>query len=68
MNIIEAIKDERLFKPIFKDLFTWQNWFVLLKVFFAIPMDEAEFKTYQQYTGRSDRPKKEFKELQIVET
>ena len=66
MNIVEAIKDERFFRPIFKDLATWQNWLVLLKAYFGLEMTPDEFAVYQKYTGRPDVPKKEFGELWIA--
>ena len=42
MNIIEAINNAKLFKPIFKDLKTWRSWLVLLKALFALQMDAKE--------------------------
>ena len=66
MNIGQALHDDRLFKPIFKDLSTWQNWIVLLKAFFALEMTGEEFAAYQKFTSRSDRPKKAFKEGWII--
>jgi hypothetical protein len=66
VNIVEAIKDERFFRPIFKDLATWQNWIVLLKAYFGLEMTPDEFAVYQKYTGRPDVPKKEFGELWIA--
>jgi hypothetical protein len=66
MNIVEAIKDDRFFRPVFKDLNTWGNWLVLLKAFFAIEMTKEELEVYFKYTGRSDVPQKEFKELWCI--
>jgi len=63
MNIIEAIHNEKLFRPIFRDLETWRSWIVLLKALFALPMDALEFELYQKCTGRQKLPEKEFKEL-----
>jgi hypothetical protein len=66
VNIVEAIKDDRFFRPVFKDLTTWQNWLVLLKAYFGLEMTPDEFAVYQKYTGRSDVPKKEFGEIWIA--
>ena len=44
MNIVEAIKDDRFFRPVFKDLDTWKAWIVLLKALFAIEMTKEEFE------------------------
>lgn len=56
MNIIEAIEDENLFKPIFGDLITWQSWLVVLKALFALEMSPNEMEIYSQLTGRTTAP------------
>ena len=66
MDIIESIQNKELFRPIFKDLNIWANWLVLLKAFFGLEMIPEEFEIYQKYTGRSDKPQKEFKEGWII--
>jgi hypothetical protein len=38
INIIQAINDPHLFRPLFKDLATWQAWQVFLKALFALPL------------------------------
>jgi hypothetical protein len=52
MNIITAIHDKHLFKPLFRDLKTWSSWIVFLKALFALPMTGEELALYQQCTGR----------------
>ncbi|UCG15072.1 MAG: hypothetical protein JSU72_13390 [Deltaproteobacteria bacterium] len=42
MDIITAINNEKLFKPIFKDLKTWSSWFCLLGALFALRMTKKE--------------------------
>jgi hypothetical protein len=66
MNVVEAIKDKRFFRPIFKDLDTWKAWLVLLKAYFAIEMKKEDLEVYYKYTGRSDMPAKQFKELWCI--
>ena len=40
MNLIEAIRDKRVFGalPVFKHPATWTNWLIALKGIFALPM------------------------------
>lgn len=52
MTIIEAIQDPQLFRPLFKDLATWQSWFVVLKAIFGLKMTEEERTLFTQLTGR----------------
>ena len=66
MNIVDAIHDKRFFKPIFKDLKTWKAWLVLLEAYFGLEMTPADLEVYREHTGRSDTPKKEFKELWCI--
>jgi hypothetical protein len=62
LNIIEAINDPGLFKPLFKDLSTWRAWIVFLKALFALAMTEDERTLYRTCTGRQDPPDKPFSE------
>jgi hypothetical protein len=52
MTILEAIHDPLLFKPLFRDLSTWNSWLVVLRAIFALPMEEADLPLYRQLTGR----------------
>jgi hypothetical protein len=62
MNIIEAINDPHLFRPLFKDLGTWRAWQVFLKSLFALPLDEQELALYTLCTGRETPPTTPFAE------
>jgi hypothetical protein len=66
MDIIEAISDEKLFKPAFKDLDTWASWFTLLKAFFGLFMTKEDLDLFYKCTGRDRWPPGEFKELWAV--
>jgi len=66
MNIIEAIHSEKVFKSLFKDLETWQNWLVCLKSIFALPMNSKELAIYKQFTGRSQAPQQPFNEVFLI--
>lgn len=61
MNIVEAIFNDKLFKPVFKDLSTWRSWIAILKALFALPMNKEELDLYRQCTGRQKTPEKEFR-------
>ena len=63
MNIIEAIHDPHLFRPLFKNLETWRVWMVFLKAVFGLPMDGTELASYQQHTGREKPPTGQFREV-----
>lgn len=52
MNILDAITDPKLFRPLFKDLTTWQPWLSFLKAFYGLPMDDADLARFQHHTGR----------------
>lgn len=66
MDIIEAIHDQNLFRPLFKDLSTWRSWIICLKAIFAVPMSDEEVTLYQQCTGRESPPRKPFKEIYLI--
>jgi hypothetical protein len=66
MDIIKSIHDEKLFRPVFRDLSSWQSWLSLLKAFFGAEMDEADLTLYKRCTGREKPPEGEFKELWAV--
>ena len=62
MNIIDAIQDEKLFRPLFGDLSSWSAWMVFLKALFGYKMKSKEFDLYQKCTAREKAPKNPFKE------
>ncbi len=62
IDIVKAIHDPHLFKPLFRDLKTWTSWVVFLKSLFALPMTGDELALYQQCTGRQTAPTEPFRE------
>lgn len=66
IDIVSAIADPNLFKPLFRDLSTWRNWIIALKAVFALPMSDDELAIYQRWTGRSNPPQKPFKEIYLI--
>ena len=63
MTIIEAVYDPHLFRPLFRDLASWQPWLVWLKALFALPMDEEDRALYQRCTSRKHPPSTEQTEV-----
>ena len=52
MNILQAIKDPKLFAPCFKDIATWTSWLTLLKALFGLWMSAEESTLLAKCTGR----------------
>ncbi|MBL7146522.1 MAG: hypothetical protein ISS76_19945 [Phycisphaerae bacterium] len=55
MNIIDAIKDQNLFRPFLEDgkgkLSTWSNWMVALRFLYGLPITKS-IQLIEQCTGR----------------
>lgn len=66
ISIIRAIKDQKLFRQIFKDLSSWSSWIVALKSIFALPMDDQELALYKSCTQRERPPNRPFKEVYFI--
>lgn len=66
MNIIESIRSDEVFKSLFEDPGTWDNWMVALKAIFGLPMDRTERRTYRKFTARTDRPSAQFSEAFLL--
>jgi hypothetical protein len=67
MNIIDIIDDERFFKPLFRDISTWEAWKVFLKALFGIPItDKAEKRLFRQCTGLKKPGSSPAKEAYVI--
>ena len=66
MNIIQAVNDPQLFKPLFRNLDTWKSWLIVIKAIFALPMDEAETALFTTLTGRTAPPEKQAEEAWLI--
>lgn len=66
MNIVEACRDEHLFRPLFKDLSTWASWMVIFKSLFALPMTDDEQVCFTKLSGRVDPPTQPVEEAWII--
>ena len=61
-DIIEALRNKKLFGALFTDLSTWSAWLVWLKAMFGLLMDSGELEIYQKCTGRTEPPPNGVKE------
>jgi hypothetical protein len=52
MNILEAIKDEKLFGHAFKDHDTWAAWHTVIRAVFGLPMSAEDLGRFREHTGR----------------
>ncbi len=56
MNIIEAIKDENLFRPFLAnaegELSSWWNWLAALRVVYGLPVPKSRHPCVERCTGR----------------
>ena len=66
MTIIDAITDQHLFRPLFKNLDSWRAWLVVLKSIFALEMNSEEKAVFTSLTGRASPPTTQVEECWIV--
>lgn len=66
MNIIEAIEDPLLFRPLFKSLDSWRAWFVVLRAVFGLPMSAEDRVVFKQLSGREHPPEQPVEEAWII--
>jgi hypothetical protein len=52
MDIISALKDEKLFGHAFKDHDTWAAWHTVIKSIFGLPMSPEDLERFREPTGR----------------
>lgn len=56
MNIIDAIRDENLFRPFLADrngdITTWQNWQTCLRALYGRPISSQRYEFIREVTGR----------------
>ena len=50
----EAINNEKLWKPWFKNPADWQAWQSFLQAMFGLPMDADARETFERHTARSE--------------
>ncbi len=65
MNILQAIRDPKVFGPHFRTD-SWAAWRVFLAALFALPMTPDELGIYQRHTGRASPPSEPSNEAWLV--
>jgi hypothetical protein len=66
LTILDAVNDERLFAPFFKNPQSWATWFAILAAIFALPMDAEQLRLYEMVSGRTMAPTAVAKEVWLV--
>ena len=56
LTVLDAIADEKLFAPWFRDKKTWAAWHAFLAALFALPMTAEQIEIYRRCTGRTASP------------
>lgn len=65
MNILQAATDPKLFAGWFRRG-TFQAWFAFLAAAFGLPMTDDQLATYRQFTGRTDPPTQQAREVWLI--
>ena len=65
MNILDAMRDSKVFGPHFKGP-TWDAWRVFLAALFALPLSEEQLALFSKHTGRSTPPTQPLHEAWLV--
>src|SRR5450759_581376 len=56
LTILDAIADDKLLAPWFRDKKTWAAWHAFIAALFALPMTADQLAIYQRCTGRATPP------------
>jgi hypothetical protein len=60
MNIISAMNDPRFFRPLFKDLSTWNSWQIFLSALYGLGIkDKKDRRLFRRCTGLKRVPSKQ---------
>jgi hypothetical protein len=65
MNILDAVRDPKVFAQFFREP-TWEAWRVFLVALFGLPMRPEQLAVYQAHTGRSAPPTRPSREAWLV--
>ncbi len=65
MNILAALDDPALFRPLFPPE-TWRAWRAFLAALFGLPMTDGEADTFRHHTGRETVPTAPFREAALI--
>jgi hypothetical protein len=65
MDIISALDDEKLFKPWFCGE-SWNNWRVVLKAAYGLPLTDDETTFFKSIAGDRDPPDRQVREVWLI--
>ena len=65
MNILDAMRDAKVFGPFFRGD-TWGAWRAFLAALFALPMSDADLAIYRECTGRNAPPNEPSREAWLI--
>ena len=67
LSIIDAIHDEKIFRPLFTDLSTWRSWMVYLKALEGLPIDDRKDRALlRNCTGLKRPPEHRHRESFVI--
>jgi len=67
MDIIDALHNKTIFKPLFKDLRTWHAWEVYLRALFGLSITDAKDRgLFKECTGLSKPPDERARESYVI--
>ena len=66
ITLLDAMADENLFAPWFRDPTTWAAWRAFIAALFALPMTPEQLAIYQQCTSRAASPVSPFSEGWLI--
>jgi hypothetical protein len=66
LTILDALADNKLFAPCFRDRETWNAWLALLAALFGLPLTDEQLAIYQRCSGRTVPPSEPASEAWLV--
>jgi hypothetical protein len=66
LTILDAVADDKLFAPWFRDRATWNVWFAMLAALFGLPLTDEQLAIYQRCSGRTVPPSAPASEAWLV--
>ena len=66
ITLLEAMADQHLFAPWFRDPTTWAAWGAFIAALFALPMTPEQLAIYQQCTNCAGPPGSPFSEAWLI--
>jgi hypothetical protein len=66
VNVLQAIRDQAVFGPAFRNRASWLAWEAFLAALFGLPMNAEQLRIYRACTGRSEAPTEASNEAWLV--